>query len=44
MDEQYQAQQEQDNESGMDLCEAWHYEQMKDVADDLNKSNLEGEK
>lgn len=27
MAEQYQEQSEQDNLSGMDLCEAWHYEQ-----------------
>jgi len=33
MDEQYQTQQEQDNESGMDLCEAWHYEKEKKVAE-----------
>ena len=41
MDELYQDQQERDNESGMDLCEAWHYEQMADVADDLNKDDKE---
>jgi hypothetical protein len=28
MSEQYQDQQELDNESGMDLCELWHEEQM----------------
>lgn len=27
MDEVWQQQQEFDNESGMDLCEQWHYEQ-----------------
>ena len=32
---------EQENESGMDLHEAWYYEQMKDVADELNKQEKE---
>src|ERR1035437_2844560 len=38
MAEQYQEQIEQDNLSGMDLCEQWHYEQSK-----LNTKELQHE-